>query len=80
MVTVLEQLGYTVTYQVLKAQFLDVPQKRERLIIMAIRNDLDIIPLFPKNQNYTISLREALKNCPQSLGVTYNHRKQEVKK
>jgi DNA (cytosine-5)-methyltransferase 1 len=80
MITVLEQLGYTVTYQVLKAQFLDVPQKRERLIIMAIRNDLDIVPLFPKNQNYTISLREALKNCPQSLGVTYNNRKQEVMK
>ncbi|MEC4987095.1 MAG: DNA (cytosine-5-)-methyltransferase [Oscillatoria sp. PMC 1076.18] len=75
---VLDELGYSVTYKLLSAQFLDVPQKRERVIIIAIRKDLNIEPLFPREKNYTISLKEALKNCPSSLGVTYNQRKKAI--
>ena len=78
MLKVLDDLGYNTTYRILKAQFLDVPQKRERLIIFAIRKDLDIIPIFPKENNYIITLKEALKNCPKSIGVKYNKRKKEI--
>jgi DNA (cytosine-5)-methyltransferase 1 len=78
MCNVLEEIGYKVKYQVLKAQYLDVPQKRERLIIIAIRKDLDIPFIFPKEKNYTISIREALKKCPKSEGQKYPERKKEI--
>jgi DNA (cytosine-5)-methyltransferase 1 len=73
-----KQLGYNPYYEVLSAQFLDVPQKRDRLIILACRKDLNIIPIFPQKNNYTISLREALKNCATSPGVEYNARKKAI--
>ncbi|MDB9314495.1 DNA (cytosine-5-)-methyltransferase [Spirulina sp. CS-785/01] len=74
----LKELGYNPVYQVLSAQFLDVPQKRERVIILASRQDLHLSLSFPQEKNYTISLREALKNCPPSQGVQYNQRKKAV--
>ncbi len=74
----LKELGYNPYYQIISAQFLDVPQKRDRLIIIACRQDLNIMPIFPKKNNYTISLREALKNCPTSPGVQYNARKKAI--
>ena len=78
MVNTLKELGYKVQYKVLRAQYLDVPQKRERLIIMAIRNDLNIPFIFPIEKNYTVSLRAALKNCPKSEGQSYPKRKAEI--
>ncbi len=80
MIAVLEELGYRVHSKVLRAQYLDVPQKRERLIIMAIRNDLDLPFIFPKEKDYTVSLREALKNCPKSDGQKYSPMKYDVLK
>ncbi|WP_395088987.1 DNA (cytosine-5-)-methyltransferase [Armatimonas sp.] len=78
MINALEELGYDTTYQILRAQFLDVAQKRERLIIMGIRKDLDIQHLFPKERDYTISLREALEECPESVGGKYTSRKAQI--
>lgn len=47
MLKTLDQLGYRVGYRVLRAQYLDVPQKRERLFIFAVRKDLEHPILFP---------------------------------
>lgn len=78
MVKIMEDLGYRVQYKVVRSQYLDVPQKRERLIIMAIRNDLKIPFIFPKEQDYTISIKEALKNCPKSSGQKYPEKKKKI--
>src|SRR3990167_9744204 len=78
MVKVLENLGYKVAYKVLRAQYLDVPQKRERLIILAIRNDLDIPFIFPKEKDYIVTVREALENVPESDGQKYPEKKKKV--
>ena len=78
MLKTLKELGYKVEYRVLKAQYFDVPQKRERLLIVAIRNDLDIPFMFPEEKNYTISVGEALENCPESIGQKYPKRKAEI--
>lgn len=78
MIQVLENLGYRVHYKLLKAQFFDVAQKRERLIIIGIRNDLDIPVYFPKERDYTLSLRDALDNVPESDGSSYPKRKEEI--
>lgn len=78
MIGVLEELGYKVAYKVVRAQYLDVPQKRERLIILGIRNDLDMPFIFPKEKDYTISLREALKDVPASVGQQYPEKKKKI--
>ena len=78
MVSILNDLGYKVAYKVLRAQYLDVPQKRERLVIIGVRKDLDIPILFPKEKNYTISMREALKNVPTSSGQKYPENKHKI--
>ncbi len=80
MLSILDGLGYRIAYRVLRAQYLDVPQKRERLVIIAVRKDLDLPILFPKEKDYTISMREALANVPDSLGQAYPVRKKEVMK
>lgn len=79
MVGALEEIGYRVAFKIVRSQYLDVPQKRERLIILAIRNDLVDMPfLFPKEKDYTISLREALDGCPNSPGQKYTERKARI--
>lgn len=74
----LENLGYHSTYKLLRSQFLDVPQKRERVIIIATRKDLNLRAIYPQETSYTISLRQALKNCPRSSGIQYNSRKKTI--
>lgn len=78
MVDIMKDLGYRVKHKVLRSQYLDVPQKRERLIIVCLRDDLDTPFIFPKEKDYTISLREGLKNVPISEGQSYPDRKKEI--
>lgn len=78
MIDVMDELGYRTMYKVVRAQYLDVPQKRERLIIISIRKDLNIPFIFPKERGYIVTLREALKNCPTSPGQEYPHQKKEI--
>lgn len=78
MVGILEDLGYKVAYKVLRSQYLDVPQKRERLVIIAVRSDLKTPILFPEEKDYTISLKEAFENCPLSEGQEYSPKKKKI--
>lgn len=78
MLSVLEDLGYRVEFRVLKAHYFDVPQKRERLIMIGVRNDLDMPIAFPKERDYVLTMKEALHNCPKSGGQEYPKRKKEI--
>ncbi|MBU1178654.1 DNA (cytosine-5-)-methyltransferase [Patescibacteria group bacterium] len=78
MVSVLEKLGYKVKYKVLRSQYLDVSQKRERLIIIGVRKDLDIPIVFPQEKDYIVTLREALYKCPKSEGQKYPEKKRKI--
>lgn len=75
MLNVLDELGYRTAYKVLRSQYLDVAQKRERLVIIGIRKDLNTPFCFPKEKNYVVPLRQALKDVPLSPGVKYTDKK-----
>lgn len=82
------ELGYTlVEPRVLKAIIYQVPQKRERLILIAIRNDLAEKVNFHWPSPYTqvLTLRDAFSksviydtDVPTSEGVKYPLKKQKV--
>jgi DNA (cytosine-5)-methyltransferase 1 len=78
MLDVLDELGYKATYKVLRAQYFDVPQKRERLVIIGIRKASKTKILFPKEKNYTVSIGEALKGVPKSEGQVYTEKKRKI--
>lgn len=78
MIRILENLGYRTSYKILKAQFFDVPQKRERLVIFALRED-EVSPIvFPVEKDYTISVRAAIADAPVSPGMEYSAEKARV--
>jgi DNA (cytosine-5)-methyltransferase 1 len=52
--------GYNVKAQLLDAQWLGVPQARERIIFIGARADLAIEPVHPKPLPYRYSVRDAL--------------------
>jgi DNA (cytosine-5)-methyltransferase 1 len=52
--------GYRVTCRVLDAQWLGVPQQRQRTIFVGVRNDLNLEPAHPKPLPYRYSVRDAL--------------------
>lgn len=73
---------YTIHHKVLKSHWLGIPQKRDRLIIVGIRNDQNI-PFsyeFPNYLTHTIPLKAALDGVPESAGVTYSPAKYDIMK
>ena len=80
MIKVMENLGYKVNYKVLRSQFHDVPQKRERIFLVCTRNDLELPVFFPKEKNYIYTLKDAFLDCPESLGYKYSGEKLSIMK
>lgn len=78
MLRAFDDIGYRVQYRVLRSQYHDVPQKRERLIMLAVRKDLDLPFIFPKEKDYIVPLRAALKDVPESIGQVYPEKKAKV--
>ena len=56
----LKASGYRVTCRVLDAQWLGVPQQRQRTIFVGVREDLNLEPAHPKPLAYRYSVRDAL--------------------
>jgi len=56
----LKAAGYRVKCKVLDAQWLGVPQQRQRTIFVGVREDLGIEPVHPKPLAYRYSVRDAL--------------------
>lgn len=77
---IFEQAGYTIQKKVLNAWDYGVPQKRERLITIGIRNDLseNITFTFPKKHDYKPVLRDVLLDCPDGPGVPYGESKRKI--
>ncbi|WP_437439761.1 DNA (cytosine-5-)-methyltransferase [Flavivirga aquimarina] len=87
MISILDEIGYNVVspVKVLKAIHYNVPQKRERLILVAVRKDIDIEYSYPLAFSEIYTLKDALKkgslfngNVPKSEGAKYPEHKKRV--
>ena len=81
--SILESFGYRVYYEVLDATRFSVPQRRQRTIIVGLRNDLGKDYHFPLGSDKLYTVRDALKagslystDCPVSDGKKYSERDQ----
>jgi DNA (cytosine-5)-methyltransferase 1 len=55
----LKDCGYNVKARLLDAQWLGVPQMRQRVIFQGVRNDIDLEPCYPKPLDYRYTVRDA---------------------
>lgn len=86
MISILDEIGYKVApVQVLKAINYRVPQKRERLIMVGVRKDIDLDFEYPKPHHKIYNLEDALKkgelfdcDVPKSNGAKYPEYKKQV--
>lgn len=86
MISILDEIGYKVVpVQVLKAIHYRVPQKRERLILVGVRKDIDLEYLYPEPHKKIYNLSDALKKgelfdkkVPESDGARYPESKKKV--
>ncbi|WP_225985400.1 DNA (cytosine-5-)-methyltransferase [Priestia endophytica] len=82
MLKVFSDIGYTVKWKVLKSLDYDVAQKRERIVIVGIRNDLvdkyNFEYLLPQPYGYHLTLKDILKDVPKSEGAKYPESKKKV--
>jgi len=87
MISILDEIGYNVVspVRVLKAINYNVPQKRERLILVGVRKDIDIEYEYPLPYNKIYNLSDALKkgdlfssDVPNSSGTKYPEHKKKV--
>ncbi|MDD2963037.1 MAG: DNA (cytosine-5-)-methyltransferase [Bacteroidales bacterium] len=86
MISILDEIGYYVQpVQILKAINYKVPQKRERLIMVGIRKDIDVKFNYPKPSKKIYTLLDALKkgelfdcDVPKSIGAKYPEGKKAV--
>jgi DNA (cytosine-5)-methyltransferase 1 len=86
MISVLEELGYEVVPpQVLKAIFYNVPQKRERLFLVALKKGTNLEFEYPKPNKKILNLKDALKkgvlyktDVPKSSGQEYPMSKKKI--
>lgn len=73
-------LGYKISYEVINSVEYGVPENRDRVFIVGIRNDLDIIWEFPKGECKTpLSVKDAISDLPTlNEGESINHYTNEV--
>ena len=84
MLDVFKEVGYSVTYKVLNSLDYGVAQKRQRIFIIGIRNDIrekiGVDYTFPKPYKKKLVLKDILQDVPPSPCAKYNEKKKEVLK
>lgn len=77
-INVFSELGYDVQYKVLNAAYFNVPQKRERIVIIGTKRGMGIKYEYPTPNKRMMTLKEGLKGCPKSEGQAYSPKKKAV--
>lgn len=79
MIAVFSEIGYSVQWRVLNAWEYGVAQKRERIVIIGIRKDLDAsLFSYPTKHDYKPVLKDVLSNVPFSSGAKYLESKKKI--
>lgn len=82
MITIFQDNGYTIYWNVFNAWDYEVAQKRERIMIIGIRNDLiekqNYNFAFPLAQQYKPVLRDVLMDVPPSPLINYSENKRKI--
>lgn len=63
----LDRLGYVTAAQKLDAQWLGVPQRRQRVLIVGVRRDLGRTPAFPTPLPYRYGVADAFAGLPPQV-------------
>ncbi len=84
MLDVFKEVGYSITYKVLNSLDYSVAQKRQRIVIIGIRDDIKekigVDYTFPKPYIKQLTLKDILQDVPPSPCAVYNEKKKEVLK
>lgn len=62
-----EEAGYTINWRLVNANDYDVPEDRERVIIVGYRNDIGKKFEFPSISKYKPTLRDAIGDLPEAI-------------
>lgn len=70
----LKNAGYNVSARILNAKYFEVPQSRERIIFIGVRNDLEINPSHPKAKIINpFTICDAISDLPKEQNSTIDH-------
>ena len=76
MIKVLESLGYAVQYKVLNSWDYGVAQKRKRMFLVGTKDGITFN--YPEIDKTRPTLKDALKDVPESEGMSYSDNKKRV--
>jgi len=71
---------YKVYTKVLNAKDYEVPQKRERILIVGVKSTISLPFTYPEKSGKNVLLKDVLTNVPPSPGVVYPEHKAAVMK
>jgi len=69
---------YIIKYKVLNANNYGVPQKRERIFIIGVHQNIDKEFNFPVEKTVKPVLSDVLLDCPESEGIEYSENKKKI--
>src|SRR5450432_818133 len=74
----LKASGYRVKARLLDAQWLGVPQMRQRIIFVGVREDLCLEPVHPEPLRYRYSVRDALPHLTACKTVAHGYTREDT--
>lgn len=74
LMNIVRSKGYTVSHKIMNANDYGVAQKRKRVIIIGSRKEF----IFPEPYSYKPVMSDALKDVPESHGMSYTTEKENV--
>jgi DNA (cytosine-5)-methyltransferase 1 len=80
-ITLFENNGkYKVYHKILNAKDYEVPQKRERILIVGVHSSISKPFVYPEKSEKIVILKDVLINVPPSIGASYPKHKADVMK
>jgi len=69
----LKECGYKVKFKLFDIKQYDVPQKRQRVIIIGVRNDIQFEPTWPEPSKKILTLKDAIGDLPIEYNPDIQH-------